>query len=99
MEGERGPELAGGLYGVAIGRAFYGESMFARQTDASKIALAHLVRFLAAHGFGVVDCQMKTAHLASLGAREIPRREFIALLGRLTREPGLPGSWTVEFSP
>lgn len=99
MEGERGPELAGGLYGVAVGRAFYGESMFARQTDASKIALAHLVRFLASRGFGVVDCQMKTAHLASLGAREIPRREFSALLDRLTREPGLPGPWTIEFRP
>ncbi len=97
MQGEHGLELAGGLYGVAIGRAFYGESMFARRSDASKIALAHLVRFLAARGFGVIDCQMNTAHLASLGAREIPRRDFTALLDRLTGEPGVPGKWTLEF--
>ena len=95
MEGENGPELAGGLYGVAIGRAFYGESMFARHRDASKIALAHLVRFLASHGFGVIDCQMNTAHLASLGAREIPRDRFTALLERLAEAPGLPGKWTL----
>ncbi len=98
IEGESGPELAGGLYGVAIGGAFYGESMFARQTDASKIALAHLVRFLAAHDFGVVDCQMNTPHLASLGALEISRAEFAALLERLTAEPGLPGKWSLDQS-
>src|SRR5487761_2637099 len=63
--------LAGGLYGVAIGRAFYGESMFARAADASKIALAHLCRHLERLGFAVIDCQMSTAHLASLGAREV----------------------------
>ncbi|KAF0100651.1 MAG: leucyl/phenylalanyl-tRNA--protein transferase [bacterium] len=97
MHGENGPELAGGLYGVAIGRVFYGESMFSRRSDASKIALAQLVRFLAARGFGVIDCQMNTAHLASLGAREIPRRDFAALLDRLTGEPGVPGKWTLEF--
>lgn len=68
--------LAGGLYGVAIGRMFYGESMFARATDASKIALAHLVQHVQARGVGMIDCQMATAHLASLGAREIPRTEF-----------------------
>lgn len=99
MQGEDGLQLAGGLYGVALGRAFFGESMFTRQTDASKIALAHLVRFLAARGFEVIDCQMRTAHLASLGAREIPRSEFAALLARLTGEPGLPGKWTLEFQP
>jgi leucyl/phenylalanyl-tRNA--protein transferase len=86
-------ELAGGLYGVAVGRAFFGESMFTRKTDASKIALAHLVAFLRQHDFGVIDCQMKTAHLASLGAGTIPRREFSALLDRLTSRPGLPGPW------
>lgn len=95
IEGENGPELAGGLYGVAIGRAFYGESMFARQTDASKIALAHLVRFLASRDFGVIDCQMNTPHLASLGAREIPRAQFAALLDRLTGEPGVAGKWSL----
>ena len=98
IEGENGPELAGGLYGVAIGRAFYGESMFARQADASKIALAHLVRFLTSHDFAVIDCQMNTPHLASLGAREIPRARFAALLDRLTGEPGLPGKWSTDWS-
>ncbi|MDR1889050.1 MAG: leucyl/phenylalanyl-tRNA--protein transferase [Zoogloeaceae bacterium] len=77
-------KLVGGLYGVAIGRMFYGESMFAHHRDASKIAFAHLVRFLCEHGFGLIDCQMKTAHLASLGAREIPRAEFIERLEHLT---------------
>ncbi len=73
-------ELAGGLYGVALGRMFYGESMFTRATDASKIALAHLAKQLARWQFGLIDCQMQTAHLASLGAREIPRAEFIRQL-------------------
>jgi leucyl/phenylalanyl-tRNA--protein transferase len=73
-------ELAGGLYGIALGRMFYGESMFSRKTDASKIALAHLCAQLARWNFGMIDCQMNTPHLASLGAREIPRKEFIARL-------------------
>lgn len=68
--------LVGGLYGVALGRIFYGESMFSRKRDASKIALAHLCRYLEKNGFVMIDCQMKTAHLASLGAQEIPRSEF-----------------------
>lgn len=96
VQGEHGAELVGGLYGVALGRAFFGESMFARQTDASKIALAHLVRFLASHDFGVIDCQMNTAHLASLGAREIPRADFSRLLDQLAEQPGLPGKWSLE---
>jgi leucyl/phenylalanyl-tRNA--protein transferase len=73
-------ELVGGLYGMALGRMFYGESMFSRKTDASKIALAHLATQLARWNFGMIDCQMNTPHLASLGAREIPRKEFIARL-------------------
>jgi leucyl/phenylalanyl-tRNA--protein transferase len=85
MAGDEGPELVGGLYGVALGRVFFGESMFSRRTDASKIAFAHLVAELAARGFELVDCQMSTPHLASLGAREIPRHEFSTLLDRLTR--------------
>jgi len=93
MLGEDGPELAGGLYGVALGRAFFGESMFSRRTDASKIALAHLVAELAVRGFEVIDCQMSTPHLASLGAREIPRREFSALLERLTAPEAPAGKW------
>ena len=89
-------ELVGGLYGLAIGRMFYGESMFAHATDASKIAFAHLVRFLRAQGYGLIDCQMSTPHLASLGAREIPRADFIARLRTLTATPGLPGQWPID---
>jgi leucyl/phenylalanyl-tRNA--protein transferase len=88
---KNGDELVGGLYGVAIGRVFFGESMFMRQTDASKIALAHLAGWLYAHDFGVIDCQMNTTHLASLGAREISRTEFSALLDRHAVRPGLSG--------
>lgn len=76
--------LVGGLYGVELGRVFFGESMFAHATDASKLALAHLARFLEARGFAVIDCQMTTPHLRSLGAREVPRAEFCALLTAAT---------------
>lgn len=85
--------LAGGLYGVAIGRMFYGESMFARERDASKIAFVHLVRHLAARGFGMIDCQMHTEHLASLGAREIPRDDFLLHLRELIDYPEPLGRW------
>ena len=88
--------LVGGLYGIAIGKMFYGESMFAHATNASKIAVAHLARFLAEQGFGLIDCQMNTAHLASLGAREIPRSEFIQRLQQLTAIPPLCGRWPAE---
>jgi leucyl/phenylalanyl-tRNA--protein transferase len=80
-------ELVGGAYGVCIGRMFYGESMFARVTDASKVALAYLVRFLHANGVKMIDCQQETGHLASLGAAPIPRQEFIALMRQATRLP------------
>ena len=89
-------ELAGGLYGIGIGRMFYGESMFSRKTDASKVALAHLVAQLKRWNFGMVDCQMKTLHLASLGAREIPRAEFIRRLGELAACPGHAGKWQFD---
>jgi leucyl/phenylalanyl-tRNA--protein transferase len=92
MEGR----LAGGLYGIAIGRAFYGESMFSRASDASKIALAHLARLLERKGFAVIDCQMTTAHLASLGAREIRRRDFVRGLEAWTGEGEAPGKWPVD---
>jgi len=72
-----GNELIGGLYGVSIGRMFYGESMFARRSDASKVALAALAALLRTAGFSVIDCQQNTTHLASLGAREIPREQFL----------------------
>ena len=89
-------ELAGGLYGVALGRMFYGESMFAHATDASKIALAHLVKQLSRWNFGMIDCQMQTAHLASFGAREIPRGEFTRNLPELVNYPQSPGEWRFD---
>ena len=86
-------KLVGGLYGIAIGKMFYGESMFAHVTDASKIALAHLAHFLDSQGFGLIDCQMNTPHLASLGAREIPRRQFLEHLRQLTATPSSNSQW------
>ena len=89
-------QLAGGLYGVSIGRAFFGESMFARATDASKIALAHLARQLDRWEFGLIDCQMVTPHLASLGAREIPRKDFLRALSELVNYPSRRGAWRFD---
>jgi leucyl/phenylalanyl-tRNA---protein transferase len=89
-------ELAGGVYGVAIGRAFFGESMFTRRTDASKIALVSLVRQLERWEFGLIDCQMRTEHLASFGAREIPRREFVRRLNALVGCPCVPAPWKLQ---
>ena len=89
-------KMVGGLYGLAIGKMFYGESMFSHATNASKLALAHLTRFLATQCFGLIDCQMNTPHLASLGAHEIPRREFIAQLRELTAIPPLLGRWPTD---
>jgi len=86
-------ELAGGLYGVALGRMFYGESMFTRARDASKLALVHLVQRLARRGYGMIDCQMHTAHLASLGARAIPREAFSLQLQELVNYPTTPMKW------
>ena len=86
--------LAGGLYGVACGRMFYGESMFSRATDASKVALVVLVDQLRARNFPLVDCQQRTPLLASLGAREIPRRQFLRRVSALVNYPEQPGNWT-----
>jgi leucyl/phenylalanyl-tRNA---protein transferase len=91
-----GDRLAGGLYGVAVGRMFFGESMFTRRTDASKVALVGLVRQLRHWRFPIVDCQMSTGHLRSLGARAIPRTEFLARVAALVREPPVPLPWTPE---
>jgi leucyl/phenylalanyl-tRNA--protein transferase len=90
-------KLAGGLYGVALGRMFYGESMFTRATDASKIALVHLARQLARWQFGLIDCQMHTPHLASLGAHEIPRADFMRKLQELVNCADVPGRWTLDL--
>ncbi|MBI1394789.1 MAG: leucyl/phenylalanyl-tRNA--protein transferase [Betaproteobacteria bacterium] len=86
--------LAGGLYGVSLGRMFFGESMFARVSNASKIALVHLAGRLREQAYGMIDCQMTTPHLASLGAREIPRELFLARVRELVHSPdALPGPW------
>ena len=92
----RDNELVGGLYGVAIGRMFYGESMFSRATDASKVALVALVQHLKARGFPLIDCQMNTPLLASLGARGISRRAFLRTLSTLVNYAEPPGKWTVQ---
>jgi leucyl/phenylalanyl-tRNA--protein transferase len=89
-------ELVGGLYGVAIGGIFFGESMFARATDASKVAFVALVRQLARWGFGLIDCQVHTDHLASLGAKAIPRRVFSAILERECHTPGTVRQWMFD---
>jgi len=90
-----GGELVGGLYGVSLGRMFFGESMFSHRTDASKIALAALVCFCRANGIDLIDCQQRTEHLASLGAREIPRSAFERLITPRLREPPVR-EWTYD---
>lgn len=93
-----GKELVGGLYGVALGRVFFGESMFSRATDASKVAIVHLVRQLQRWGFPLLDCQVFNPHLASLGAQPLPRREFLALLDVYCAREPMPGPWRLDFS-
>jgi leucyl/phenylalanyl-tRNA---protein transferase len=90
-------ELVGGLYGINLGRMFFGESMFAHRTDASKIALAALVCFCRAHGIELIDCQQQTEHLASMGARPWPRADFEAHLKRVVDLPA-PTEWTYDES-
>lgn len=86
-------ELVGGLYGIAIGKAFFGESMFYTASDASKVAFWHLHQFLQAHDFKLIDCQQVTPHLMSLGAYAIPRHDFLKELETLVLEPNLLGDW------
>lgn len=93
-------EMVGGLYGVNLGRMFFGESMFSHRTDASKIALAALVCFCRAHNISMIDCQQRTEHLTSLGGREIARRDFERRLAPRLREAPVddwtydPSTWT-----
>jgi leucyl/phenylalanyl-tRNA---protein transferase len=98
IETWREDRLVGGLYGVALGGVFFGESMFARETDASKTALVALIRQLRAWRFALVDCQIPSAHLTSLGAEEIPRRRFLAELAQGLNLAGQPGRWQVEIA-
>lgn len=96
VESWRDGKLVGGLYGMALGSVFFGESMFSRESDASKVALAHLARFLRTRGYVMIDCQMTTAHLQSMGAREMPRSDFCAALAIHTPGGGLPGKWPAD---
>ncbi len=92
VEAWAGDMMVGGLYGVAIGRMFFGESMFARATDASKVALVHLVAMLKRRGMPLIDCQQDTAHLARMGARPISRKSFADEVERLVHS-AVPGEW------
>lgn len=93
VEAWQGNKLVGGLYGMAVGRAFFGESMFSRANDASKCCLAWLSRFLDARDFAVIDCQMTTSHLLSMGAEEVPRAVFVSALQGLCQTGQAPGRW------
>lgn len=99
VEAWDGDDLAGGLYGVAIGRMFFGESMFARRSDASKVAFITLLEQLERWEMPLVDCQVPTEHLASLGGREIPRTEFLEHVRRLVRQPAVPSPWALAPGP
>ena len=92
-------ELAGGLYGVSLGAAFFGESMFSKAPDASKVAFVVLVEQLARWGVTLVDCQVHTEHLARFGATEWPRRTFVAELRRALRSPTRQGRWSFDEGP
>ena len=89
-------ELAGGLYGVSLGRAFFGESMFAKKSNASKVAFVRLVRHLAERGFDLVDCQVRTDHLMRFGAVEISRERFLKHLEQSLKAPTLRGPWSFD---
>jgi leucyl/phenylalanyl-tRNA--protein transferase len=85
--------LVGGIYGVAIGRVFFGESMFRRVRDASKIALVRMVEHLQSRNFALIDCQVASGHMSTLGASSLPRPEFLARLKDLCDPRGTPGRW------
>ena len=95
-EAWQGQRLVGGLYGVCLGGVFFGESMFAYASDASKLAFVTLVRQLAVWGVDLIDCQEHTEHLASLGAEEWPRFLFLQALERAVRQPTRTGPWRLD---
>ena len=90
-------KLAGGLYGVALGKCFYGESMFTQVNNASKFGFIALVKKLKEHGFWLIDCQQKTPHLRSLGAKAIPRKLFLEILKKNEGEETFVGNWGAHF--
>jgi leucyl/phenylalanyl-tRNA--protein transferase len=94
VEAWQNGNLVGGLYGVAIGQAFFGESMFAHVSNASKVALVALDEQLRERGFTLIDCQVHTDHLVRMGAYEIPRVDFLARLAEAVNGRGVPGKWT-----
>ncbi|PWT71421.1 MAG: leucyl/phenylalanyl-tRNA--protein transferase, partial [Proteobacteria bacterium] len=98
VETWRHDELLGGLYGIAIGRVFYGESMFSRASDASKVALVYLVWQLQQWGFELIDCQMNTPLLASFGAREIPRTLFTRRVSELVNYRDVRSPWRLTVT-
>ncbi|MFC1516356.1 leucyl/phenylalanyl-tRNA--protein transferase [Thermodesulfobacteriota bacterium] len=87
-------KVAGGLYGVSLGRCFFGESMFTEKSNASNVALVHLLKHLNKNAFDMIDCQVKTSHLIRFGAREIPREHFLEQLQKSLQVPTLRGKWT-----
>ena len=89
-------KLVGGLYGISLGKAFFGESMFSRMTDASKVGFSYLVRQLDKWGYDFIDCQVESEHLASLGAQPIPRKRFIAMLDDALRHEDRPSHWAAD---
>jgi leucyl/phenylalanyl-tRNA--protein transferase len=93
VEAWQGDALVGGLYGVSLGGSFFGESMFSRISNASKVALVRLVEGLHREGFQLIDCQVATAHLMQFGAREIPRDHFMQDLKRSLKQPTQQGRW------
>jgi len=95
IEAWQNGELVGGLYGLAIGQVFFGESMFHHQTDASKVAFVHLVKQLSAWGYQLIDCQVASDHLFSLGAEEICRKNFASLLQQLCKFRPHPHAWAL----
>jgi leucyl/phenylalanyl-tRNA--protein transferase len=96
VESWREGKLAGGLYGVSLGKAFFGESMFHQAADASKVALATLVNTLKSWDFDFIDAQMTTEHMLRLGAKKIPRRYFLKRLNRALRHRTKKGRWRLE---
>jgi leucyl/phenylalanyl-tRNA--protein transferase len=96
VEARQNGQIVGGLYGVAIGQVFYGESMFSFKTDASKVAFVWLVEKLRNWGYQLIDCQVKTKHLMQFGAEEIPRAQFTESLSHLTPKPPAPDAWQIR---
>ncbi len=96
VEAWQDANLAGGLYGVSLGAAYFGESMFARAPDASKVAFVTLAEQLRRWGIGLIDCQVHTDHLARFGATEWPRKDYLAALKRALHHPTRPGPWRFD---